>query len=513
MIRSLLKSKPRRRSLIAFLLALVVLLPAWWYCGLWHQDRLVAEKRMQTAEFLKFQGRSVGAEIEGRLAILKALKTFITERIRNEQEIVPAEFTAFAAGIGNAASGVRTIFVAPGGIIQWIYPEGSPDALPGRDLLRDARPQIRADVQRAVRSRRIVLGDPYALRPKGLALVAREALYTGDRFWGLISLVLDVSSLLSNADLNSSSQGLQIALLDRSGRLLFGEQTVPTKNPVVQQVNTLDGSWKLAALPIEGWTAAVKKPLLQFRGITLAIALLTAILIGLTAGYRAHLTQAVRRRTGVLQRSLTDRRDTEEQLNRTLETLRQAMGAALNTLALTVETKDLYKVGHHKRVADLARTIATEMGLSTQTIDGIRMASALHDIGKISVPAEILSKAYTLSEAEHHLIKMHPQSGYDILKQVEFPWPVAKIVWQHHERLDGSGYPLGLKGEEILPEARILAVADVVEAMASNRSYRPTPGLNKALEEIEARRGILYDPAVVDACLCIFKDKDFRLVV
>jgi len=499
--------------LIATLLALAVLLPAWWYSGLWRQERLLIEKRLQVADLLEVQGRSLGTEIKSRLAILQALKTFLVERIRNDQEIAPAEFTAFAAGISNVASGVRAISIAPDGITQLIYPGGSTEGLAGQDLFRDARPQIRADVQRAVRSRRIAISGPYALRPKGLGLVARQAIYTGDHFWGLISLVLDVSSILTDAGLNSPPQGLQIALLDRSGRLLSGGKTVLTGNPVFFQVNITDGSWKLAALPAEGWTAAVKKPLLQFRGITLAITILTAILIGLAAGYRAHLTQAVRQRTGVLQRSLTDRREAEEKLNRTLDKLRQAMGATLNTLALTVETKDPYTAGHHKRVEDLARTIATEMGLSENTIDGIRMAASLHDIGKISVPAEILSKSFKLSETEFHLIKTHPQTGYDILKQVEFPWPVARIVWQHHERLDGSGYPLGLKGEEILQEAKIMAVADVVEAMSSNRSYRPTPGLNKALEEIESQRGVLYDSTVVDACLCIFKEKDFRLVV
>jgi putative nucleotidyltransferase with HDIG domain len=513
MITSPLKNIPRRRSVIASLLALTFLLPAWWYCGLWRQERLLAEKRIQVAELLTVQGRSLGTEINGRLAILQALKTFMVERIRSDQGIAAAEFSAFAAGISNGASGVRAISIAPDGITQLIYPGGSTEDLAGQDLLRDVRPQIRADVQRAVRSRRIVISGPYALRPKGLDLVARQAIYTGDRLWGLISLVLDVPSILNDAGLNSPPPGLQIALLDRSGRLLSGGKTVLTGNPLFFEVDITDGSWKLAALPAEGWTTAVKKPLLQFRGITLAIAILTALLIGLAAGYRAHLTQAVRQRTGVLQRSLTDRREAEEQLNRTLDNLRQAMGATLNTLALAVETKDPYTVGHHKRVEDLARTIATEMGLSEKTIDGVRMASALHDIGKIPLPAEILSRSVQLSEAEFHLIKTHSQTGYDILKQVEFPWPVARIVWQHHERLDGSGYPLGLKGEEILQEARIMAVADVVEAMSSNRVYRPMPGLNKALEEIESQRGILYDPAVVDACLCIFQEKDFRLVV
>jgi putative two-component system response regulator len=139
------------------------------------------------------------------------------------------------------------------------------------------------------------------------------------------------------------------------------------------------------------------------------------------------------------------------------------------------------------------------------------MAAIVHDIGKLLMPAEILNKSAKLTEMEFSQIKKHTQTGYDILKDIDFPWPIARMVWQHHERLDGSGYPLGLTGEEILPEARILAVADVVEAMASHRAYRPAPGLEKALEEIQANRGRLYDPAVVDACIRIFTEKDFRL--
>ncbi len=153
------------------------------------------------------------------------------------------------------------------------------------------------------------------------------------------------------------------------------------------------------------------KPLLQFRAITLAIAVLIALLIGLAAGYRAHLTLAVRQRTDALQRSLTDRREAEEQLSRTLDNLRQAMGATLRTLALAVETKDPYTAGHHKRVADLARTIAMEMGLSDETLEGIRTAATLHDIGKIPLPAEILSKPVKLSAAEFQQVKTHSPDG------------------------------------------------------------------------------------------------------
>jgi len=331
--------------------------------------------------------------------------------------------------------------------------------------------------------------------------------------WGLISLVLDLPPILAQAGLDSPPSGLEIALLDRSGRLFFGKKAALQGNPISFQVDLPDGTWKLAALPAGGWNAAVERPLLQFRGLTLALAFLTAILIGLATGYQTQVTMAVWQRTGSLQRSLTDRREAEENLNRTLVNLRRAMGATLTTLVLAVEAKDPYTAGHQKRVADLARTIATEMGLTDEAIEGIRMAALIHDIGKISLPAEILGKPGKLSESEFQLIKTHSQTGYDMLKDGEFPWPVARIVWQHHERMDGSGYPLGLKGEEILQGSRVLAVADVVEAMASPRSYRPLPGLEKALEEILSQRGILYDPAVVDACRSIFLEKDFRLVV
>jgi putative nucleotidyltransferase with HDIG domain len=512
MTTSPLQNRPLRRSVIAALLALTLLLPACWWIGLWFQEKLIAEKRSQVAEILTVQGLTLGAEINGRLAVLKALKNFVEERLRADPAITPAEFAAFGAGLSNGTSGVRRVSIAPGGVTRFIYPAAINESLTGQDLLRDARPQIRADVQRAVRTRRVVISGPYALRPKGLELVARQPLYTGDSLWGLVSVVLDLPPILTEAGLDSPPQGLQIALLDRSGRLLSGKKTVLAENPVFVQVDIPDGSWKLAALPAEGWAASVGKPLLQFRATTLAIAVLIALLIGLAAGYRAHLTLAVRQRTDALQRSLTDRREAEEQLNRKLDSLRQAMGATLRTLAQAVETKEPYAAGHHKRVADLARTIAMEMGLSDESLEGIRTAGILHDIGKITLPAEILNKPGKLSATEFQQAKTHSQTGYDILKEVEFPWPVARIVWQHHERLDGSGYPLGLKGDEILPEARVLAVADVVEAMASHRSYRPMPGLDKAFDEIGTQRGILYDPAVVDACLRIFREKDFRLL-
>ncbi len=192
-----------------------------------------------------------------------------------------------------------------------------------------------------------------------------------------------------------------------------------------------------------------------------------------------------------------------------VDRLRKALGGTVQAIASVVETKDPYTAGHQRRVADLARAMATELNLSPDQIEGLRMAGIIHDIGKISVPAEILSTPRRLTAIEFSLIKMHAQSGYDILKDVDFPWPIARMVLEHHERMDGSGYPNGLTGDDILLESRVLAVADVVEAMATHRPYRPALGLEAALEEINTKKGILYDPNVVSVCLRLFQDKNF----
>ena len=211
-----------------------------------------------------------------------------------------------------------------------------------------------------------------------------------------------------------------------------------------------------------------------------------------------------------LRLEIIERKKVENELQDTLKELRQALRGATQAMALTVETRDPYTAGHQRRVADLARATAKEMGFPRDKITGIRMAGALHDIGKIAIPSEILSKPGRLNGTEFELIKNHPKVGYDILKSIKFPWPVAQIVLQHHERMDGSGYPQALSGEDILSEARILGVADVVEAMASHRPYRAALGIDKALEEISINRGKLYDVEVVNGCLKVFKDKGFK---
>ena len=207
---------------------------------------------------------------------------------------------------------------------------------------------------------------------------------------------------------------------------------------------------------------------------------------------------------------VTDRKIAEEELKRSFEQQKIAMEGTVRAIAYTVETRDPYTAGHQRRVTKLACTIGEEMGLSRDQIEGLRMSGELHDIGKIHVPAEILSKPGQISEAEYAIIKTHSQVGHDILKTIEFPWPVAKIVLQHHERMNGSGYPGGLKGKDILLEAKILAVADVIEAMATHRPYRPALSIEDALAEISKNRGTLYDSNVVDICLKVFKEKKFQ---
>ncbi len=207
---------------------------------------------------------------------------------------------------------------------------------------------------------------------------------------------------------------------------------------------------------------------------------------------------------------ITSRKEEEEGLRRRCHKLRKALEGALQSMVSAVEKKDPYIAGHHHRVADLACAIAAELGLPADLVDGIRLAAAVHDVGKVSLPAEILGKPGLLTRSELKMIRKHSEYGYEMLKEIDFPWPIAEIVLQHQERLDGSGYPAGLSGEEILFEARILGVADVVEAMDSARAYRPALGLEKALEEISGNRDVLYDPDAVDACLRLFNEKGFR---
>ena len=210
-----------------------------------------------------------------------------------------------------------------------------------------------------------------------------------------------------------------------------------------------------------------------------------------------------------IDRDISERKEAEKERRASAEKLEQILLQTIGAIAATVEARDPYTAGHQQRVALLASAIATQMGVSAEVIHGISLAASIHDLGKIRVPAEILSKPGKLNQIEYELVKGHSQTGYDIIKDIQFPLPIAQMVLQHHERLDGSGYPQGLKDGQILFEAKILAVADVVEAMSSHRPYRPSLGMDAAVEEIIRNRGVYYDPQVVDSCIELFRNKKF----
>jgi HD-GYP domain-containing protein (c-di-GMP phosphodiesterase class II) len=208
-------------------------------------------------------------------------------------------------------------------------------------------------------------------------------------------------------------------------------------------------------------------------------------------------------------RDVTGQCRVEEELRASGVRLEQALDATIHALSAAVEGRDPYTPGHQQRVASLARAMARELGMDAERCRGLCIAAEIHDVGKIQIPIEILSKPGRLSDEEFALVKGHAEASYQILKGIAFLWPVARMVRQHHEKLDGSGYPLGLSGSDILPEARILCIADAVEAMASDRPYRAALGVAAAPAEITRHRGALFDPAAVDACLRVFARGDF----
>ncbi|MCX7142037.1 MAG: PAS domain S-box protein [Proteobacteria bacterium] len=210
-----------------------------------------------------------------------------------------------------------------------------------------------------------------------------------------------------------------------------------------------------------------------------------------------------------LMQDISEKKRAEEEIQRYVAQLEKAFMSTVGVATTLSEMRDPYTAGHERRVAEIAVAIGHEFGLTDRRLEGLRVAGYLHDVGKMTIPSEILSKPGKLSAIEFQLIQGHARASYDVLKDVEFPWPVAQVALQHHERIDGSGYPQGLKGDEIMLEARIMAVADVVEAMSSHRPYRPGLGIEKALAEIERGRGTAYDIQAADACLYLFRDKGY----
>jgi putative nucleotidyltransferase with HDIG domain len=223
-----------------------------------------------------------------------------------------------------------------------------------------------------------------------------------------------------------------------------------------------------------------------------------------TKGMKGEVTGVV-----VISIDISERKAAQKKTIDTLKKMEQMSGEIIAAISALEEMRDPYTAGHQRHVSQLAFAIAQELGLPAEQSKGIRFAGLLHDIGKLYVPTEILARPGKLSQIEFEVIKMHPQSGYEILRRIEFPWPVAEVAYQHQERLDGSGYPRNLRGDQILPETRIVSVADTIEAMTFHRPYRPELGLEKALHEIEQSKGRLYDEAAANACLRLFREKRF----
>jgi putative nucleotidyltransferase with HDIG domain len=275
-----------------------------------------------------------------------------------------------------------------------------------------------------------------------------------------------------------------------------------------------DAGLLFAGLEEEGRRALTEVLAVQERGARVHLALCWTAVDGGRRHLLVNAMAAVGEEGGLVWdgaiQDVTEQVCLQEESRHRLLCLNKSMEDAIAAVAATIEKRDPYTAGHQRRVAELAARLATELGLAEETVHGIRLTASIHDIGKIHVPAEILSYPGRLPDIEFALIRQHPQVGYDILKNVDFPWPVAELVYQHHEHLDGSGYPRGLAGEQIMLGARIITVADVVEAIALYRPYRPGLGTEAALEEIERHRGRYYDPDVVDACLRLFRQEGFQ---
>jgi GAF domain-containing protein len=298
----------------------------------------------------------------------------------------------------------------------------------------------------------------------------------------------------------------------------FGQETtqenIPSCTPIIIKdlsSHTFQVPWKDRLLEC-GFRSAISIPLLLDYGPLGVLNIYSKHLDAFESDEVSLLTQlSSDLTTGITSlRTRLEHKRIERQLHDSWLRLHKIFEDIVKTMSTLTELRDPYTAGHQFRVGQLSEAIAKKLGFTGPHLEGIRIIGELHDIGKVSVPTELLCKPGMLNQAEFDLIRLHPRSGFSILKNIDFPWPVSTGILQHHERVNGSGYPQGLHGNEILPEARILAVADVVEAMSYHRPYRPAPGLTEALRELKRNRQILYDPEIVDACLSLFEDGSFR---
>jgi len=306
-----------------------------------------------------------------------------------------------------------------------------------------------------------------------------------------------------------------IILADNSGRVihankeflkLFGYTAAEIEGKYVDEIVTSDDlkneAVNITRKAAEGIKTAIETVRRRKDGTTIQVSILASPIVA----------QGDQIAVYAIYRDITQRKHAVDELQRSYEQTQKILTATIDTLARAAEKRDPYTAGHQQRVAQLARAIAATMRYPKNSVDGLYLAGVVHDIGKIHIPAEILTKPTTLTELELNIMKTHSQVGYDILKDIEFPWPIATIILQHHERINGSGYPLEIRGDAILKESRIIAVADVVEAMSSHRPYRPARSMKSTLEHLQKNRSILYDPQVVDVCLTLFRNNMFKFI-
>jgi PAS domain S-box-containing protein/putative nucleotidyltransferase with HDIG domain len=301
-----------------------------------------------------------------------------------------------------------------------------------------------------------------------------------------------------------------VVLMDKDGRHLYVNPTFTAITGYTLEDIPTGRDWMHKAYPDKKYRQKVREFWQndgEIAGTTREVSVVCKD--GKTKEIEFRRTQLADGRAVVMLVNITERKQAEEERHRNYQQMREMLLTTVNALASTIGVKDQFTAAHQPRATQLASAIAEEMGLQEEQIEGIRMAASIHDIGKLTVPAEFLNKPGPLTDFEYQIVKMHPRTSYEILKEIKFPWPVAQIVLQHHELMDGSGYPQGLSGEQILLEARILTVANVVEAMTSHRPYRAAHSIETALEEISRNKGKLYDPVAVDACLKLFAEKHF----
>ncbi len=455
------------------------------------------------------RARSIERHLQRTLAATNELAALV----RLGQGSVPG-FDAIAAEMLPFYPGVSELALAPGGVISHVAPVAGNERALGLDLLR--HPAQRAESALARDSGKLTLAGPVDLVQGGVGLVGRMPVFLSDpqgrrEFWGLTLVVIPVSEVLRAADMNRMAEDDYAYELWRASPIDASRQTIAAysaaalNEPVTHVVNLPNVTWTLAVAPVGGWRDPVTLSLKAVAG--LLFSLLLAFLAKLMVESRLQsdrLEELVARRTAEV-------RARESELRRYVYQLETTFMGTVEMAMVLSEMRDSYTTGHERRVATIAMAIGSELGFDEQRTKCLQVAGFLHDIGKIIVPAQVLSKPGKLSPIEFELVKGHAQASFDVLKNVAFPWPVAEVARQHHERVDGSGYPRGLKGEEILLEARILAVADVVEAMSSHRPYRAGLGMDQALAEIERGRGSSYDPVVADACLRLFRERGFQL--